>query len=349
MSTNPDAISDAAAGPDLTAVPLPLDQLPALPPLRLAVLGHVEVVRFVEVPQLPGPGEIVRASHVHEVPAGGGAVVAVQLARLLGQPVPFFTSLGRDAAGERACKQLTDLGLELHVAWREDAPTREAITYVDAAGERTITVIGERLTPTAADPLPWELLAGCDGAFLTAADAAAIRLARSARVLTATPRTRLEILREAAVPLDALIGSALDPAERYSPGDLDPAPALVIATEGAAGGRVLTAPVPSGSQGPGAWFTGANDAGSASQHSRFKAPLRQRPVRDTYGAGDSFAAGVTAGLAAGWELAEALSLGCHCGSACLDGRGPYPGQLRRRPGDGRLSAPAAAGPDTNAG
>lgn len=310
---------------DLKAVPLPLEQLPPLPPLRLAVLGHVEVVRFVEVAELPRPGQIVRALHVHEVPAGGGAVVAVQLARLLGEPVPFFTSLGRDAAGERAAAELTALGLELHVAWRDDTPTREAITYIDAAGERTITVIGERLTPTASDPLPWELLASCDGAFLTAADATAIRLARSARVLTATPRTRLDILREAAVPLEALIGSALDPAERYSPGDLAPEPSLVIATEGAEGGRVL----------PGDGFSGG----------RFAAPQRLRPVRDTYGAGDSFAAGVTAGLAAGWDLVASLSLGCHCGSACLDGRGPYPGQLRRRQSDGRLMTPAHAGTD----
>ncbi len=315
MPDSPASPAPGSSTPDnLTQVPLPLAQLPPLPPLRLAVLGHVEVVRFVEVTELPRPGQIVRALHAHQVPAGGGAVVAVQLARLLGQPVPFFTSLGRDAAGERAFQELTDLGLELHVAWRDAAPTREAITYIDAAGERTITVVGERLTPTAVDPLPWELLAGCDGAFLTAADAAAIRLARAAGVLTATPRTGLEILREAAVPLEALIGSALDPAERYSPGDLDPAPALVIATEGARGGQVT----------PGG---------------RFHAPTRQRPVRDTYGAGDSFAAGVTAALAAGWTLSQALSLGCHCGSACLDGRGPYPGQLRRRPGDGRLSAP----------
>lgn len=330
---------------DLTAVPLPLEALPALPPLRLAVLGHVEVVRFVEVPQLPRAGEIVRASHVHEVPAGGGAVVAVQLARLLGERVPFFTSLGRDAAGERAAAELTALGLELHVAWRDDAPTREAITYIDAAGERTITVIGERLTPTASDPLPWELLASCDGAFLTAADAAAVRHARAAKVLCATPRTRLEILREAAVPLEALIGSALDPAERYSPGDLAPEPSLVIATEGAAGGQVLAAPsVARGSR--------ASDAedhpADAPISARFAAPQRRSPVRDTYGAGDSFAAGVTAALAAGWDLALSLSLGCHCGSACLDGRGPYPGQLRRRESDGRLSTPVPAATDAAA-
>jgi len=346
----------------LTAVPLPLERLPGLPPLRLAVVGHVEVVRFVEVPELPRPGQILRALHVHELPAGGGAVVAVQLARLLGQPVPFFTSLGRDAAGERAAAELSALGLALHVAWRDDAPTREAITYIDAAGERTITVIGERLTPTAADPLPWELLASCDGAFLTAADAAAIRLARTAKVLCATPRTRLEILREAAVPLEALIGSALDPAERYSPGDLDPEPALVISTEGAAGGRVRFGaglgaagglanhgqPTPfQRDQAVDGQGCGHHPPGGDVAAARFAAPQRHRPVRDTYGAGDSFAAGVTAGLAGGWDLSAALSLGCHCGSACLNGRGPYPGQLRRRATDGMLDSPALTGPDAD--
>jgi ribokinase len=301
---------------DLSAVPLPLEQLPPLPSLRLAVLGHVEVVSFVQVEALPKAGEILRARHFHEVAAGGGAVVAVQLARLLGTPVPFFTALGRDAAGERAAAQLRDLGLELHVSWQQ-APTRRAITFVDGDGERTITVIGERLHASGGDPLPWERLEGCDGVFVTAADALAIRRARSARCLMATPRTRLAVLQQAGVPFDALIGSGLDPAERCSADDLSPPPALLIATEGAAGGRI--------------WPVG-----------RFAAPQRQRPIRDTYGAGDSFAAGVCAGLAAGWDLAAAVSLGCHCGNACLDGSGPYPGQLRRRAGDGRLVAPDPA-------
>lgn len=298
---------------DLNLVPLPLEQLPPLPSLRLAVLGHVEVVSFVEVGALPRAGEILRAHHFHEVPAGGGAVVAVQMARLLGAPVPFFTALGRDAVGERAAAQLQDLGLELHVSW-QDAPTRRAITFVDGEGERTITVIGERLQVSGSDPLPWERLEGCDAVFVTAGDAAAVRRARGARHLIATPRTGLAVLQQADVQIDALIGSGLDPAERCSPTDLSPPPALLIATEGAAGGSV--------------WPLG-----------HFAAPRRSRPIRDTYGAGDSFAAGVSAGLAAGWGLAAAISLGCHCGSACLDGRGPYPGQLRRRSMGGGLQAP----------
>ncbi len=283
--------------------PIPLERLPALPDLRLAVLGHVELVSFVGVSHLPRQGEILRADDFYECAAGGGAVVAVQLARLLGRPVLFFTALGRDAIGERAAAELTALGLELHVAWR-DAPSRRAITFVDGDGERTITVIGERLHPGAADPLPWQLLSACDGVFVTAADAEALRLARRARLLAATPRVRLPLLQQSGVQLDALIGSGLDPAERYRPGDLSLEPALVIATEGAAGGRL-------------------------SPGERFAAPRRQRPIQDTYGAGDSFAAGVTAGLAAGWSVAEAISLGCHCGAACLDGRGPYGAQLRR--------------------
>ena len=51
-------------------------------------------------------------------------------------------------------------------------------------------------------------------------------------------------------------------------------------------------------------------------------------VVDPTGAGDSFAAGGTAGLAAGWSRHQALSLGCLCGAACVGGRGPYDNQLQ---------------------
>ncbi|MFM8525299.1 MAG: PfkB family carbohydrate kinase [Cyanobacteriota bacterium] len=281
--------------------PLALNQLPPLTALRMAVVGHVEVVSFISVDALPQPGTIVHARSAHEAPAGGGAVVAVQMARLVGSGVPFFTALGDDALGHQAARTLTALGLELHVAWRQ-APTRRAVTFIETSGERTITVIGERLTPLASDPLPWHRLQDMDGVFVTAADAKALRLARAARVLAATPRVRLPVLQEAAVPLDALIGSGLDPGERTSVGDLNPEPRLRIATEGSRGGLRI----------PGG---------------RFLAPQRHGAVIDTYGAGDSFAAGVTCGLAADWSVEEAISLGCHCGAACLDGAGPYGAQL----------------------
>ncbi|MCT0249674.1 PfkB family carbohydrate kinase [Synechococcus sp. CS-205] len=280
--------------------------LPPLPPLRLAVVGHVEWVSFVTVEHLPLAGQIQHALETLEQPAGGGAVVAAQFSRLTDHPVAFFTALGRDALGEMAAAELRAMGLELHVAWRE-GPTRRAITFVEASGERTITVIGERLAPAASDPLPWSELAACDGVFVTAADVAALRLARHGRVLAATPRVRLPVLQAAGVQLDALIGSARDRAERYQPGDLSPAPRLYVATEAEQGGFT----VPGG---------------------RFAALERRDPPVDAYGAGDSFAAGFTAALAAGWERPAALELACRCGSAALDGRGAYASQWRARRG-----------------
>ena len=280
------ALSDL---PDLSALNLSA--------LNLAVIGHQEWVTFLEVDCLPQPGRISRACRSLEEPAGAGAVVAVQLARLTGRRVLFFTALGSDAIGQRSEQRLRELGVEPVIAWRE-IPSRRGISLMDPGGDRAITVIGDRLTPCAQDALGWERLADCDGVFVSATDAAGLRLARQARVLTATPRLRLPVLQEASVPLDALIGSGLDPSEQLPEGTPDPAPRVRIATEGAEGGLVS----PGGRYAP--------------------EPL-PGPLVESYGCGDSFAAGVTAGLAAGWEVADAVRLGARCGAACATRFGPY--------------------------
>jgi len=265
--------------------------------LRLAVVGHVEWVSFLSVAQLPGAGSIAQAKAFREEPAGGGAVAAVQLARLCSRPIKFFTALGRDGIGEQAAARLRGLGLDLEIAWRE-APTRRGVSFVDPAGDRAITVIGQRLQPCASDPLPWRHLADCDGVFVTATDASGLGLCRAAKVLTVTPRLRLAVIAASGVRCDALIGSALDPAEQVGPAGLPHPPMLRIATEGAAGG----------------WC----DPGG-----RFAAQALPGPLVDSYGCGDSFAAGVTAGLAAGWHPDKAIALGSQCGAACATLFGPY--------------------------
>jgi ribokinase len=297
---------------------LPLERLPALPSLRLAVVGHVEVVTFLRVPRLPEPGSICRASAGMDLPAGGGAVVAVQMARLTGRRVTFFTALGRDRVGEQAAADLEALGLELRVAWR-DAPTRRGVSWVDGQGERTITVLGERLMPCAEDSLPWSHLQEMDGVFVTATDAEGLRFARHSPLLAATPRVGWSALGESGVRLDALVGSALDPAETLPDPLPTPLPRHIIRTEASAGSLAT----------PGGAFT---------------APSLQTPAVDAYGAGDSFAAGLSAALAARWSLQEAISLGSHCGAACLGGFGPYASQLDRQALSPLRGAPAATRP-----
>jgi ribokinase len=259
-------------------------------------------VQFARVAHLPRPGEIVHATDAWEEAAGGAGVAAVQLARLGGK-AELFTALGDDAHGAASLEQFSRQDVRLHCAPRAE-PTRRAFTFTDDDGERTITVIGERLEPRGDDPLPWDRLDGADAVYFTAGDAEALRHARRARVLVATPRAGAA-LAQAGVKLDALVHSANDPGERLEP-QLDPRPALVVSTGGARGGTYAAAEGETGTYAA--------------------APL-PGPVVDAYGCGDSFAAGLTFGLGIGLAVPDALALAARAGAACITGRGPYAAQL----------------------
>jgi ribokinase len=264
----------------------------------------VEWIEFARVERVPVAGEIVHALESWQEPGGGGAVAAVQLVKLAGE-CTLFTALGDDELGHRAHAELEALGVRVETTFR-DEPQRRGFVYVDSGGERTITVIGDRLGPHPDDLLDWTLLDETGGVYATAGDPGAIRAARKAKVLVGTARD-LATLGEAAVELDALVSSGKDAGERYPPGALEPAPRLVVRTAGAAGGI---------------WEASDGTSG------RWEATPLPGPGGDSYGAGDSFAAGLTYGLGAGLPVEEALHLGARCGAACMTGRGPYEGQLR---------------------
>jgi ribokinase len=268
--------------------------------MRVAVVGHVEWVEFVRVETMPRAGEIVHAFETWDEAAGGGAVAAVQLARLAGG-CTLFTSLGSDDLGRRARLQLAEQGVTVR-AMVDPSPQRRAVCFVDDGGERTITVLGDKLVPSGGDSrLPWHELQGADAVYFVSGDAEAVRAARRARVLVATSR-ELPTLRAAAVELDVLVGSGEDEGEVYHQGDLDPPPKVVVTTAGPLGGWVQ----------PGGPFRPAAIPG---------------PVMDAYGCGDSFAAGLTFALGRGDGMEAATALAARCGAAVLTGRGPYPGQL----------------------
>jgi ribokinase len=201
--------------------------------MLLTVVGHIEWIRFAKVRSVPPAGAIEHALEAWEGVGGGGAVAAVQLAKLGGGSL-FLSALGRDRVADDARVELERSGIELYAATR-DRPTRTALTMIDEEGERTIVTLGDRLEPRADDPLPWDRLKDADGVFFTAGDVGALRRAREARVLVATSRV-MGVLSSADVQVDAVVGSAGDPAERYEPGLIDPPPRLVVRTEGTRGG-----------------------------------------------------------------------------------------------------------------
>jgi ribokinase len=268
--------------------------------VRVAVVGHVEWVEFARVEHVPRPGEIVHVLETWDEPAGGGAVAAVQLANLAGS-CNLFTALADDELGRRSMAELEARGVTVH-AGHARGTQRRAVTHVDESGERTITVLGDKLLPSGEDgSLPWEELAHCDATYFVSGDVAALRAARRCGVLVASSR-ELATLRRAGVQVDVLVGSGEDAGERFEPGELDPPPQIVVTTAGALGGWIR----------PGGPFRAAPLPG---------------PVSDAYGCGDCFAAGLAYGLGSGKPVDEAVALGARCGAAVLTGRGAYGHQL----------------------
>lgn len=259
----------------------------------LAVIGHVEWVTHTDAPFIPAAGEIVHLTDPLTQPAGGGAVTAAALARM-GAKVSFFTAAGDDVPLEA---EMAELGVRVLAAHRSRPHTR-ALVMRDPARERTICVVGENLQPRADDPLPWEQLADADGVYFTGDDPRTLELARQAPLLVVTAR-RLEQLVESGVQADVLIGSGRDRGERIDLERLPVRPRHVVVTRGSAGGDGYDAVAPPG------------------------------PVVDSYGAGDTFLAGVLFGLAQGRTLAQALQLGAEQAALAVTWRGAYPPRTGR--------------------
>ena len=242
-------------------------------------------MEFVLVEAMPAAGQIAHGCEAWAGPAGGGGVVAVQLARLAGN-CDFFTALGDDDLGRRSAEQFEGLGVTVHAQWF--GSTRRGFIHVDDHGERTITTVGPKLRPSG--PLPLE---DYGTVFFVAGEPEALRSARAARFLAATPR-EVATLREGGVRLDLLVGSGTDPGERYEGGlDVD----LVVRTEGARGGTA--------------------------DGRRYEAAPLPAPIVDAYGAGDTFAATLCFALARGDALDDALAFAAQEAAAVVGVRGPY--------------------------
>ncbi|HEY5858767.1 MAG TPA: PfkB family carbohydrate kinase, partial [Actinomycetota bacterium] len=121
----------------------------------------------------------------------------------------------------------------------------------------------------------------------------------------------LRELTSSGVGADALVGSARDAGERVEVGALSrsvPVP-LIVRTEGVDGGSFTTSD------------------GVEARYPAVPAAAAPDDDADAYGAGDSFAAGLTFALGQGTSIIDALTLAARCGAACAAGAGPYARQL----------------------
>jgi ribokinase len=273
--------------------------------VRTAVVGHVEWVDFLVVPRLPGQGEILHVRSSHEAAGGGGSMAAYALRSLAGH-CRFVCAVGEDRRGAAAIDGLRGAGLVVDAVTVAGRTQRRTVTFLDDDHERTINVLGPRLVPHGENRVDWDALGACDCVYFTGGDADALRRARAAETLVATPRAR-DALVGAGVEVDALIGSSSDQGEVID-GPLLEIARHVVQTEGARGGAWKARDGSSGRWGP--------------------APLPGEPV-DAYGCGDSFAAAVTYGLGAGLGIQRACELGASVGAAVLCERAPSVGDLSR--------------------
>ena len=270
------------------------------PLTRTAVIGHVEWTHLIALDNIPAQGQIVESAAWMELAAGGACAAAVQLVKLTGH-CDFFTAVGDDHLGVQAVAQIEERGVTVHAA-RRPGPTRRALVLTDSTGERTIVVHGTRLFPRLDDRLPWELLNSADSVLFTAGDSAALHAARGAATLVVVARGVPTALN---VDVDAVVGSGED-IEEVSALNPSNRARLVVATHGHSGGTFRTA---------------------NGKERTFPASTITGQIVDRYGAGDSFAAGLTFALGLGRSPEEAVGIAARCGAAVLSGHGPYETQL----------------------
>jgi len=108
-------------------------------PVRLTVVGSINLDLVARTERLPRPGETVTGATFSRIPGGKGANQAVAAARL-GADVAMIGCVGRDAFAGEALTGLHDAGVRLDGVEVVDAPTGVALILVDAAGENEIVV-----------------------------------------------------------------------------------------------------------------------------------------------------------------------------------------------------------------
>jgi ribokinase len=286
----------------------------------VVVVGSINADQVVTVPRHPLPGETLIGTSIAILPGGKGANQAVAAAQL-GAGVAMVGAIGRDGHARAATEILRAAGVDLAAVQEVPGPTGLAVITVDADGENSIVVIPGANATVDAGVVAGSagLIAGAavvvlQGEIPAAGIIAAARLATGRVVLNLAPVIELDPAAIAiANPLIVNEHEATLLLAQLTPGS--PAPASdteavqrlrdwgvtsVVLTRGALGAIVSDAD------------------GVESMASPVVAAV------DSSGAGDAFVGALSARLAAGDTLREAVHLAVRVGAFAVQSRGTQP-------------------------
>ena len=286
-------------------------------PGSVVVVGSINVDQLIRVHRHPKPGETLIGSSMEYLSGGKGANQAVAAAQL-GASVRMVGAVGRDWQADVATAILTDAGVDQSAVQTVDEPTGLAMVSVDDDGENTIVVI-----PGANARMDAEAVQGSVRIIAAAAVvvlqgeipadgiAQAARLATGRVVLNLAPVIELDAATiRRADPLvvneheAALVLAQLEPHRVVPTGDgelvsrlLESGVASVVLTRGAKGAICADR-------------DGTNTVASPTV-----------VAVDSAGAGDAFVGALSAQLAAGVSLAQAVRLAVRVGAFAVQSRG----------------------------
>jgi ribokinase len=264
-----------------------------------AVCGSISADMLGYAERLPGPGESVLGDRFLLAPGGKGANVAVAAARL-GTAVRFFGARGDDWFGGFIGAALAGEGVDVtSLEVIAGMHSGVALIAVDARAENQILALpganGVAGAPTACGAAVWF----CPGEIPGVAQAGTLAAARAdgaIAVVNPSPPNAFDG--------DLLAGFDIAIVNETELGAFDGRlPPRVVLTRGAHGATLL----PEGVELP-------------------AVPAR---AVDTTGAGDAFAGGLCAGLAAGAELADAVQLALVTSALSVERDGCQPSYARR--------------------
>ncbi len=108
---------------------------------KCAVIGSINMDLSVGIPRFPKPGETLTGSKFQTSPGGKGANQAIALAKL-GVPVRMLGRVGDDAFGRQYLKRFEEFGVDAGaVEVVQDEPTGVAEILVSGDGENSIVIV----------------------------------------------------------------------------------------------------------------------------------------------------------------------------------------------------------------